>query len=375
MERVRVEVERSKADRKAFLQLPYRLYRDNPVWVPPLRVAEAALMDRAKNPFFEHAEVEHFLARRGRRVVGRIAAIENRLHNEIHDDRVGFFGFFDVEADPVAAQALIKAAKGWNDARGLTPMRGPVNYSTNESCGVLVEGFEEPPRLLMPYNRPDYEDLVTGAGLTAVKDLHAYWISTQNPVPERFQRVVDRMMERKGILIRRLDLKRFEKEIPILLDLYNRSWEKNWGFVPATEREFRHAAKDLKMIVNPELSGVAERDGVPVGFTVFIRDLNLLLRGTNGRLWRFLPRWLFAKKARMDTRCILLGIVPEARGIAINEAFFARALTDGLKSGCTGAECGWILADNQAMIAPIVASGGELRKVYRMYETKGAARS
>ncbi len=374
MKRVRVEPERSRgagkrADRKAFLTFPYRLYRDDPVWVPPLRMAEAALMNREKNPFFEHADAQHFLARRGKRVVGRIAAIENRRHNEVHEDRVGFFGFFDAEPDPEVARALLHAAKAWNDARDLAPMRGPVNYSTNDSCGVLVQGFDEPPRLMMPHNRPDYEELITGAGLVGVKDLHAYWISTENSVPERFQRVVDRMMKRKGITIRRINFKNFDEEVPVLLGLYNRSWEKNWGFVPATENEFKHAAKDMKMVVSPPLSGVAERDGVPVGLAVFLRDLNTLLRGTNGRLWRFLPKLLFANKDAMDARCILLGIVPEARGSAINEAFFVRALKNGLATGCPGAECGWVLADNKAIIAPIEAAGGVLRKVYRMYET------
>lgn len=369
MDSLRVEPERGKADRKAFIELPYRLYRGDPVWVPPLRMAEAALMDREKNPFFQHAEVEHFLAWRGRRVVGRIAAIENRLHNEIHEDRVGFFGFFDVEPDPEAAKALVQAAKTWNDARGLAPMRGPVNYSTNEACGVLVKGFDERPRLLMSYNRPDYEELLTGAGLVAVRNLNAYWLSVANPVPQRFQRVVDRVMERRGITIRAIDLKNFDREVLVLRDLYNRSWEKNWGFVTATEAEFNHAAKDLKMIVNPNLSGVAERDGRPVGFSVFLRDLNLLLPGTNGRLWRFLPRLLLAKKPTMDTRCVLLGIVPEARGMAINEAFFVRAMREAKRTGCPGAEASWVLADNKAMTGPIETAGGELRKVYRMYET------
>jgi GNAT superfamily N-acetyltransferase len=365
-----VAPERGKADRRAFVDLPYRLYRDDPIWVPPLRMAEAALMDRRKNPFFEHAEVEHFLARRDGRVVGRIAAIENRRHNEVHEDRTGFFGFFDVEADPGATVALLEAARTWVGARGLDPMRGPVNYSTNDSCGVLVEGFDESPRILMPYNRPDYDELLRAAGLVGVKDLLALWISTENPVPPRFQRVVDRVLERRGITVRPIARDRFDEELPILLDLYNRSWEKNWGFVPATEAEFRHAASDLKALLHPALSGVAEKNGVPVGFAVFIRDLNVLLRGTRGRLFPFhWLRLLLGIKKIGPARCVLLGIVPEARGSAINEAFFARALTQGAQVGCPGAEAGWVLADNHAMLAPIEAAGGELRKRYRMYET------
>jgi GNAT superfamily N-acetyltransferase len=365
-----VAAERGRADRRAFVELPYRLYRDAPFWVPPLRIAERALMDRRSNPFFRHAEVEHFLARRGDRVVGRVAAIENRLHNEVHGDRVGFFGFFEVEPDPEAARALVEAARAWCAARGLSPVRGPVCYSTNDTCGVLVEGFDAPPTILMPYNRPDYDALLTAAGLRGAKDLLAYRIPSSPGLPERFHRVVRRSLARSKVHLRPLDFSDFEREASLLEDLYNRSWERNWGFVPATHEEFQHAAKDLVTLVHSDLSRVAERDGVPVGFSVFLRDLNRLLRGTSGRLlptlwwrlWRGLPRV-------QESRCILLGVVPEARRLGINEAFFVHAYEVGARLGLSGAEAGWILEDNAAMRAPIEAAQGRIVKRYRMYET------
>jgi len=368
---VRVDPEDGAAGRKAFLDLPYRLYRGHPTWVPPLRMAERDLMDRAKNPFFQHAEVQHFLARRGDRVVGRIAACENRLHNEVHEDRIGFFGFFDVETDAEAAGALLETARAWCAARGLSPMRGPANYSMNDSCGVLVDGFDDQPMILMPYNRPDYDALLQGAGLVPVKELLAYWISTRNPIPERFLRVVDRRMARSDITLRDIDLKHFDREVQILKDLYNRSWERNWGFVPATEAEFEHAAKDLKMLVEPRVSAVAERGGEPVAFSAFVRDVNRILKkgSGNGSLWPTLwARLAVGLKRIRHARCVLLGIVPEARGNAINEAFFVRAMRMGLALGYHGSECGWVLADNDAMRKPIETAGGFVTKRYRMYE-------
>ena len=366
---LRIEPEQGTADRAAFIDLPYRLYAGHPTWVPPLRMAEADLMNQAKNPFFEHATVQHFLARRGERIVGRIAAIENRLHNEVHEDRIGFFGFFDVEDDAEAAAGLIEAARAWTGSRGLAPMRGPVNYSTNDACGVLVDGFDEPPMLLMPYNRPDYHRLLVDAGATPVKDLLAYWIDSKNEVPERFRRVVTRRMERSDIRLRPIDLKDFQQEVLLIKDLYNRCWERNWGFVPATDAEFEHAAGDLKRLVSHELCAIAERRGEPVGFSVFLLDLNRLLAGSNGRLFPTLwAKLLFGLSKVKHTRCALLGIVPEARGNAINEAFFIHAMDQARAHGIAGAEAGWILEDNTTMRAPIEAAGGVVTKRYRMYE-------
>lgn len=373
---LRIEPERGRADRKAFIQVPYTLYRDNLNWVPPLRSEEAKLMDRRKNPFFQHATVEHFLARRGRRVVGRIAAIENRRHNEFQDDEIGFFGFFDVEeGDQEAATGLLHAARAWTEARGKSPMRGPVNYSTNESCGVLIDGFELRPALLMPYNRPDYAALIEGAGLVEVKKLYALTCPT-SPIPERFERVVARQLKRRNIVIRPLDLAKFDREVEILHDLYNRCWERNWGFVPASDAEFEHAAGDLKMLVHTAQCAIAERDGQPVGFSVFLRDLNILLAEgpRNGKLCSWSAPFFWWKLLRgikhiAPTRCVLLGVVPEARGMAINEAFFVHAMRHGKAAGIDETECGWVLEDNRAMISPIEAAGGRIFKTYGMYET------
>jgi GNAT superfamily N-acetyltransferase len=367
--------ERTKRDRREFLELPYRLYRDHPVWVPPLRMADAALMDRKKNPFFAHAEVEHFLARRGTRVVGRIAAIENRLHNEFHGDRLGFFGWFDVEPDPEAARALVAAARSWCAARGLDAMRGPVNYSTNDVCGALVEGFGHRPALMMPYNREDYDALLKGAGLAPVKDLLAYRIPCANEPPERFRRICRRALERGGYTLRDIDMERRAEEFRTVQRIYNAAWAENWGFVPITDAEFQHAAKDLAMILDPRIFFFVEKAGVPVAFIGPIPDLNEALVGLGGRLFPFgLVKLLLRKRRLKNVRVMLLGVLPEARGRGVDAAIFVEAMQRTHRLGYVDAEAGWILENNHRMRHDIELSGGEITKRYRIYEapTSGA---
>jgi GNAT superfamily N-acetyltransferase len=367
---LRIEPERTRRDRREFVGLPYRLYAGHPVWVPPLRMAERKTMDRRRNPFFRHAEAAHFLARRGRRVVGRIAACENRRHNEVHGDRVGFFGWFDVEPDPEAASALVAAAADWTRARGLAPLRGPVCYSTNDVCGVLVEGFDEPPAILMPYNRPDYDGLLQGAGLVGVKDLLAYWLPATTPLPERFERACDRVLSRSGVRLREVDPRRFAEEARIVKDLYNRCWEKNWGFVPATDEEFDAAAKDLKLVVDPRMFLIAEREGRPVGFIGTFLDLNEALVGLDGRLFPFGWARLLRRRRRIRRlRTVIMGVLPEARGRGIDAAFFLVSIRRCHAAGYAGSEASWILEDNVRMRADLEGVGARLTKRYRLYET------
>ncbi len=368
---LRVEPERGRGDRRAFLGFPYRLYRDEPRWVPPLRMAERKTMDRGANPFFRYGDAQHFLARRGARVVGRIAAVANPRHNEFHGDRIGFFGFFDVEPDPEAAAALIRAADGWIAERGLGPLRGPVSYTTNDPCGVLVDGFDERPVILMPWNRPDYDALLRGAGLVKAKDLLNLHVNAYQSIPERWQRVLSRKMERGSFTLRRIDLARFDEERRTLKDLYNRCWERNWGFVPATDEEFEHAADDLKTLLDARISSIALQGDRPVGFSVFLKDLNAILAEgpRHGRLfptlWWKLLRGL---KRSLPTRCILLGVVPEARGAALTEAMIAFVLDQAIAAEMPWSECGWVLEDNERMLSSILQLGGEVRKRYRIYE-------
>ena len=364
-----VAPERTRADRKAFLEFPYRLYRGHPRWVPPLRMDEAFLGNRAKNPFFAHATVEHFLARRGDRVVGRIAAVENRRHNDVHEDRIGFFGRFDVEPDPEATRALVEAARAWVAGRGLTAMRGPVSYSSNELIGVLIDGFDRPPKVGMPYNREDYDALLQGAGLAKVKDLVAYWIP-YGPHPERLARIARRTFDRQGYVVRQLDLRRWKDELETLLDLYNRCWERNWGFVPMTEAEFRHAAKALKTIVDPRIFLFVEKPaGTPVGFVGNVPDVNEIIRDLDGRLFPFgLFKLLARRKKIRAARTMLLGVVPEARGRGVDAALMMDVFERAGQAKYDGGEGSWILEDNVRMRKDLEALGGSVSATYRVYE-------
>lgn len=365
---LRIAPQTTARDAKAFLAFPYALNRGQRGWVPPLRMAERALMDPGKNPFFEHAEVQHFLARRGRRVVGRIAAIENRIHNETYEDRIGFFGFFDFEEDAEVAQGLVAAARAWLADRELGPMRGPVNYSTNDVVGVLVDGFEKQPAVLMPWNRPYYDGLYGEAGLEKAKDLLAFSITRDGTVPPRLRRAVERRASRAKFRLRPVNLKDLDAEVEALLDVYNACWADNWGFVPATVAEFRYAAKDMAPVLEPNMSCVAEVDDRPVGLSLVLRDVNVLLAGTDGRLWRALPKILLGLKKVRRMRIIALGVIPEFRQRGITETMFLRAVDQGLEHGYTDGEAGWILEDNRLMQAPILSVGGEVTKRYRVYE-------
>jgi GNAT superfamily N-acetyltransferase len=370
-----VEPEATRADRRRFLEFPYRLNAGHPAWVPPLRMAETKLMHRGKNPFFEHGEAQHFLARRGDRIVGRIAAIENRLYNEYQADRTGFFGFFDCEPDPEVARALVDAARVWTGRRGLHPMVGPVCYSTNDQMGVLVEGFQHPPAVLMPWNRPDYDALLLGAGLEPAKDLLGYEITHRTPAPERFVRVVRARLERTGVRLRPVDVRRLDEEVTGFLEVYNRSWERNWGFVPMTEAEFRLAARDMKSILHRAMSSVAVKDGRTVGFCLAIKDLNQVIGDLGGRLFPFgIFRLLWRLPRIRRVRMIALGLLPEYRGKGIYEAFFLHAHEQGMATGVEVAECSWILEDNLRARAPVETAGGVLTKRYRLYRTSEADR-
>jgi GNAT superfamily N-acetyltransferase len=366
---LRVEAEDGKRGRRDFVDLPYRLYRGHPVWVPPLRMADEKTMDVRRNPFFRHASAQHFLARRGDRVVGRIAACENRRHNEFHKDRAGFFGWFDCEEDAEAAKGLVDAARAWVRERGLVTLRGPANYSTNDVCGVLVDGFDERPALMMPYNRPDYDALLRGAGLSPAKDLLAYWIPSSTPVPERFERLCGRVLERSGIAFRPIDLRRFRDEVRVVKELYNRCWEANWGFVPATDEEFDAAAKDLKLVIDPKMFLIAERAGKPVGFIGTLLDLNEALVGLDGRLLPFnWARLLWRKRKIRRLRTVILGVLPEARGKGVDAVFFRESIRAAAAHGYAGSEASWILDDNVRMRADLEAVGARVTKRYRIYE-------
>jgi hypothetical protein len=351
-----------------FVDLPWRLYRNDPTWVPPLKADVRLLFDRAKNPFFEHAEVQPFLARKDGRVVGRIAAVANSAHNAFHEDQVGFFGCFECEDDPEAAKALFDAAEAWLAARGFDRMRGPMNFSTNDDCGSLVEGFTRPPSILMPHNPPYHARLYEAAGLAKAKDLIAYWFEGGG-APERLRRGVETIRKRRNFVVRQMDLKRFESEVGLIRSIYNSAWDKNWGFVPMTEHEIDHMAKQLRPIVVPELVLFAEVRGEPVAFALGLPNLNHALKQANGSLFPlgFLKIWWHSRHIH-DVRVLTLGVKEGYRTSGVDALLYFELFERGAAKGYTHGEFSWILEDNLAMRRPLENMGAVPDKIYRVYE-------
>jgi GNAT superfamily N-acetyltransferase len=337
----------------------------------------STILSREKNPFFEHARAEYFLAERNGAVAGRIAAISNRLHNEVHGDRVGFFGFFETENDQQVADALLDTAAAWIRTQGLETLRGPASFSTNDEAGLLVDGFDTPPVLMMPHNPPYYLSLLTRAGFTKAKDLLVYQHGDSSgrtpPVPERLTRAADLICRRLGITLRPLRMNDFAAEVERVKTLYNTAWEKNWGFVPMTDREIDRLAGQFKPVVVPELVPFVEKDGRAIGFALALPDLNTLLRDNrSGRMFPAILRILWALKTRRLHRCriALLGVLPEYRGKGIDAVLYHWIWSRGGAIGYGWGEAGWILEDNAAMNAGLLKMGFTVYKTYRLLDRR-----
>jgi GNAT superfamily N-acetyltransferase len=355
---------------EAFLRLPFRLYAEDGNWVPPLLSAERKTLDPERNPFWKHAEAAHFLAERDGRPVGRISAIANRLHNETHSDKVGFFGWFESENDPAVANALVDAAGAWLRERGFDRMRGPVNPSMNDPCGLLVDGFNWSPFVLMTYNPAWYARLLEGAGLAKAMDLLAHIIVHDGLARDRVDRLVERMKERKEVSLRPLRLSRLRDELAVVKEVYNSGWEKNWGFVPMTDEEIDFAAADMKALLLPELAWIAEVGGRPAGFAFALPDINHALKKCRGSLFPF-GWWHFLKfnlKKIPTFRLVALGVKREYQHLGIGTLFYQRYMDAGLRLGYRAAELSWVLETNDLMNRPIKLIGGKPYKAYRIYE-------
>ncbi len=354
-----------------FIRLPWKIYADDPAWVPPLLVEQRKLLDRDRHPFHAHADVEYFLAWRGPEVVGRIAAIINHRYNEFHGSEIGHFGFFECIDDDVVARTLLDTAERWLRERGMARIEGPFNFSTNDeshSPGIQLDGFEHPPFLLMGHGRPYYQSLVEGAGYEKVKDLLAYMLHSNDP-PERLVRGVERM-ERgiPGLTIRHVDMKRLDEEVAIIQDIYNSAWEKNWGFVPLTEEEIDHLADELKPILEPRVCFLAFMDDEPAGFSVMLPDYNQVLRHLDGRLFPFgIFKLLWYRRTIDQARVFTLGIKPAYRGIGLDAILYLKSFRDGAEVGIQRGECSWILEDNWPMRRGMEKMEGEVYKTYRVY--------
>jgi ribosomal protein S18 acetylase RimI-like enzyme len=360
-----------RGELEQFLRLPWRIYDGDPHWVPPLLSDVRSALDPTKHPFHQRAEVRLFLARRAGEVVGRIAAVVNRAHNDFHHDRLGFVGLFEsIDQQPVA-DALFTTAEAWLRQHGMNTVRGPVNLSTNEevcSPGVLIDGWHRPPVIKMGHTPRYYARLFESAGYAKAKDLYAYWREGHGP-PPRLKRAYDRVARDPAIRIRPFDMKRFDQDLAIIQDVYNSAWERNWGFVPLTPAEIDHAAKQLKPVVNPSLCAIAEVDGMPAGFALGLPDYNMALQHVNGRLFPIgIFKLLWYRRNIDAARIITLGIKPGYRNRGLDAAMITHIHVEGNAVGMWRGECSWILEDNWDMRRAVERIGALPDKTYRIYD-------
>jgi hypothetical protein len=360
-----------RADLHHFLRLPWRIYQDDPHWVPPL-LGDMKSVLSTTHPFHRHAEVQCFIARDGNAVVGRIAAILNRTHNEFHEEQTGFFGLFETVDDAAVAAALLDTVEQWLRARGMKISRGPVNLSTNDelwSPGILIDGFHRPPSVLMGHNPPYYAGLVEAAGYSKAKDLVAYWIADGHQPPPRLVKGIERIQQKEGVRIRPIEMKHLEREVDLIRSVYNSAWEKNWGFVPMSKEEIAHMAKQLKPVVEPKLCVIAEIENEPVAFGLALPDFNQAIRHANGRL---LPVGIFKllwHKRNIDAgRTVTLGVKKGHRNKGIDAMIIVHLFREIARLGKPRGECSWILEDNWDMRRGLERIGGVVDKTYRVFE-------
>ena len=368
-----VEVTTRKQKRQ-FIDFPHDLYEGDPNYVPAMYLDQKEILNPKKNPFFLHSKADLFLAIRGSKIVGRIAAIRNNNYNQYAKENVGYFGFFDVINDYAVAEALLQKAVDWVKNENLDAIYGPTNFTTNETAGILVDGFDSPPVIWMTYNKPYYVDFLARFGFQKRVDLFAYKLPTQT-VSSRSLDISLRLEERlkkRGIIVRTVRMKDFKKEVNSIRAIYQAAWEKNWGFVPPTQEEFDSLAVGLKMIVNTDMVYIAEHEGKPIGFLLALPDINqIMIKQKRGRIIPFgIFRLLFGQKKITGLRILLLGVIPEYRKLGIEAVFYAKTIRYAQANNITVGEGSWILENNEMMNKAMISMNGERYKTYRIYEKK-----
>lgn len=368
MSGVDIKPVRTKKDLMDFIRLPWKIYKDDPFWVPPLLMDRKKLLDTKKNPFYEHSKIEMFLARRDGEILGRNAAIINYNHNKFQAEEIGFFGFFESVNDQEVANILFDASKEWIRKEGYSAMRGPMNPSTNDEVGLLVDGFGSSPVMLMTYNPKYYIDLYERYGLRKEKDLFAFHVNKDRVFTDKLERVARMVTRKEGVTFRSIDMKKLGEEIKKVKEVYNEAWSKNWGFVPMTDKEFDFLADDLKQVVEPELAIFAEVNGKPVGFALTLPDINYALKfNKRGHLLPGIYHLLTKKKQIHWVRIMVLGVIHSYRQTGIAAVLFYETAKRGVKLGYYDGEASWVLEDNLMMNRSAELLNAEKYKTYRVY--------
>ncbi|MFW6188881.1 MAG: N-acetyltransferase [Planctomycetota bacterium] len=366
---VQVEEAASGRQMRDFIRLPLRLYPEHSNFVPHL-LRERREFFSSENPLFQFTDVCYLLARDDSgRAVGRLTAHVNHRYNDYWGEKTGFFGFLETVERPEVAEALLAEAERRLADRGMRRVRGPFSFSTNQECALLVEGFDEEPAFMMPYNPPFYPDYLERCGYDRAKDLLAYSYDSGGDVPPRLSRFARKAQERTDVSVRPVDPDRFRHDVARAFSVYNRAWSRNWGFVPMTEEQFEFMAESLRPVVEPELALIAELDGEPVGFSLALPDYNRVLKRMNGRLFPFgIFRFFFGRRRIDSVRVLTMGVVREHRRSGIDVLLIHRTFVNGIENGFTRGEFSWVLEDNVLLRRTLERMGARVSKTYRIFE-------
>lgn len=370
---IEISLAESESDKKKFIEFPYEMYVNEKNWVEPLRFDVKNNLNEKKNPFYDHSKLKMWIARKNGKIVGRIAGIINDNHNKFHEDKTGFFGFFECIKDQEVANLLFKKAAEFSKENGMDNLRGPVSPSINDECGLLVDGFDSPPVMLMPWNPEYYSGLLESFGFKKAKDLYSLWIGKEvvnnETMMNKLDRISDMILKKENLTIRKVNLKDFNNEVLRIMEVFNDAWEKNWGFVPMTKDEFMFIAANLKLAVEPAYVEFAEIDGKTVGFSLALPDINQAIKGLNGKLFPFgVFKFLMNKKKINQLRVIIMGVKKDYQKKGIDAIFYRNIIREANKRGIKGAEIAWVLEDNYAMKQTAEKLGAKVFKTYRMYD-------
>ena len=370
----------TRADFEQFVKFPWAVYKRNPYWVPPFLSMQRHKFDHAKGAAWEYMEGEYFIAWRDDQPVGTVAAFINHRHNEYWNEHIGFFGAFELYDDQEAATALLDTAADYVAGKGYDALRGPATFSTNAECGILTEGFDDPPVLMYPYNLPYYQRLVENTpGFAKAMDLYAYHITLdraiESPTIAQLFRITAKNSERRGITVRLADTHNLKAEFALLKDIYNKAWEKNWGFVPFSPRELDEMVEEIGRFFDPRMAFFAEIEGKPIAFLLALPDMNQAILRAYPRpgqpeiasLLHLLWAWKVRRRVQR-VRIMLLGVEEGHRNIGVEAALFVKAYEAGAALGRPAADGGWVLETNDPMNRLVESFRGQLYKRYRFYE-------
>ncbi len=354
---------------KEFIELPWKIYAAYPKWVPPLKKEVRRLLDPSRHPFWEFSERILFLARRGTETVGRIAGIIDRHYNQIHNEKMGIWGFFECADDPEAAAALFSSVETWVRQKGMTFLRGPLNPSMNNESGLLIEGFDYPPVVGMTYNPSYYLGLIESCGFTKEKDLLAFQIDGEYRLPDWMESLAERTARKKGVRIRHVDPKNMDAEFALIREIYNDSWSGNWGFVPLTDNEMRDIQKSVKPFADPDLVFFIYYDDEPAAVCVIFPDVNPLLKRLNGRIGLMgLFKALIYRREIKGLRLLMFGIKEKYRQLGLPMLAFHHIYEIGREQKhYQELEMGWTLEDNESINSLIEEAGAKRYKKYRIF--------